>query len=152
MNRRRCPPRARCPAWANRSVYRIDRYWVNSSGRRNTSPEGVAMTTGRRRSEPTRGRERRSVGEHPPRRSTRFYNRLTQPVLRRPVELALPPAVAVMDERLRTGARAIVERWFQRIKGQLASQRTRHTPAHDPAGEDVDHERDVREAPPRRHV
>src|SRR5215470_18228054 len=82
----------------------------------------------------------------------RFYNRLTQPVLRRPVELAQHPAITVMDEWLRAGTRAIVEGWFQRIEGEIAPQRARHAPAHDPPGEDVDHEGDVREAPPRRHV
>src|SRR5262249_50803656 len=68
------------------------------------------------------------------------------------LDRALHPAVTVMDERLRAGARAIVECLLQRMEGQIAPPGTRHTPAYDPAGEDVDDERNVRKAPPRRHV
>src|SRR6266853_2049599 len=61
------------PASANRSVYRIDRYWVDSTGRRNTAPEEVAMTTRRRRAEGAgratlRSPGRPSVGRHEERR------------------------------------------------------------------------------------
>src|SRR5216684_6665704 len=61
------------PASANRSVYRIDRYWVDSTGRRNTAPEGVAMTMRRRRAEGAgraklRSPGRPSVGRHEERR------------------------------------------------------------------------------------
>src|SRR4029453_3571774 len=50
------------PAWANRSVYRIDRYCLSSTGRRNTPPKGVAMTTRRRRSERAGRAKLRSPG------------------------------------------------------------------------------------------
>src|SRR5215470_12097898 len=73
-------------------------------------------------------------------------------VLRRPFEFTLRPAITVMDEWLRAGTRAIVEGLFQRIEGEIAPQRARYAPAYDPPGEDVDHEGDVRKAPPRRHV
>jgi len=61
------------PASANRSVYRIDSYWVDSTGRRNTAPEGFAMTMRRRRSEGAgratlRSPGRPSVGRHEERR------------------------------------------------------------------------------------
>ena len=54
-----------------------------------------------------------------------------------------------MDKRRGARARAIIERLLQGVEGQIGPQRARHAPAHDPTGEDVDHERDVREA---RHV
>jgi hypothetical protein len=57
-----------------------------------------------------------------------------------------------MDEGVDASERAIVERLLERVERQITAQRTRHPPANDPAGEHVDHERDVREAPPRRHV
>src|SRR6056297_142124 len=45
------------PASAKRSVYRMDRYWADSTGRRNTPPLEVLMMTGRRKSErSTRGK------------------------------------------------------------------------------------------------
>jgi len=48
----------------------------------------------------------------------------------------------VMDEGLCAGARALIERLLQGIQREIAPQRTGHARAHDPAGEDVDHERD----------
>src|SRR6266404_778603 len=61
------------PASANRSVYRIDSYWVDSTGRHNTAPGEVAMTMRRRRSEGAgratlRPPGRPSVGRHEERR------------------------------------------------------------------------------------
>src|SRR2546422_9014926 len=50
------------PASARRSVYRIDRYCLSSTGRRNTAPKGVAMTTRRRRSERAGRAKLRSPG------------------------------------------------------------------------------------------
>src|ERR671927_1425555 len=50
------------PACARRSVSLIDTYWADSSGRRNTSTEEVAMRSGRRRSD----RARRAVLQRSP--------------------------------------------------------------------------------------
>src|SRR4051812_30555988 len=47
---------------------------------------------------------------------------------------------------------AIVERLLQGIEYELGPGRTRHPPAHDPAGEDVDHESHIDEARPGRHI
>ena len=69
-------------------------------------------------------------------RSMRSYNRLTPAVLRRPVELGLPAAVAVMHQR--RGPGPVVAHLFQGIERQVAAQRTRHVPPDDPPGEHVD--------------
>src|SRR5262249_59762750 len=60
----------------------------------------------------------------------------------------LHPTIAVVDQSLRAVELPIVERLLECIEGQVAPQRTRHTPADDPTGTDVDHEGDIREAPP----
>ena len=82
----------------------------------------------------------------------RFYDRLTQAVLRRPVELGLHAPIAVMHQRLRRDDGAIVERLLQRIEGQVAAQRGRRPPADDPPREHVDDERHVHEPAPRGDV
>jgi hypothetical protein len=46
----------------------------------------------------------------------------------------------------------VVEGLVQGIEHELAPERTRRTPPDDAAGEPVDHERDIDEAAPRRHV
>src|SRR5260370_17049398 len=63
----------RTPASRQRSPKVIAVYWVDSTGRHNTAPEGVAMTTRRRRSEGAgraklRSPGRPSVGRHEERR------------------------------------------------------------------------------------
>ena len=80
------------------------------------------------------------------------YDRLTPAVLRRPVEPELRAAVRVMDEPLDAVELAIVERLFERIEREITAQRARHAPPDEAAGKDIDDERDVGEATPRRDV
>ena len=82
----------------------------------------------------------------------RFYNRLTQVVLRRPVELGLHAPIAVMHQRLCLDHRRDRERLLQRIENQIAAQQGRGPPADDPTREHVDEERHVHEPAPRGHV
>ncbi len=56
-----------------------------------------------------------------------------------------------MDERVGAGPRAVAECLLQSIEGEIAPQRGRHVPAHDPAGEDIDYEGNVDEPAPGRH-
>src|SRR5262245_48351097 len=60
---------------------------VSTSPRARTSACTVLTPSRPLPSPSTRGRERHSAGEHRPRHSTKFYNRRTPVVLRRPVEL-----------------------------------------------------------------
>src|SRR5262245_7509949 len=57
-----------------------------------------------------------------------------------------------MNQPLGTGALTIVECLVKRVEREITAQRTRHPPAHDAAGEAVDHERDVGETAPGRDV
>jgi len=61
-------------------------------------------------------------------------------------------SIAMMHQPLRLRDRAIVEGLLQRVECQIAAQRARCPPADDPAGEHVDYEGDVHEAPPGRDV
>src|SRR5207237_7936230 len=89
-------------------------------------------------------------------RIARAANRRLDPGFREALGVSdrqvLHAAIAVMDQRLGAGERTIVERLLESIERQIISQRTRHAPADNPAGEPVDDEPDVGEAPPRRHV
>jgi hypothetical protein len=71
-------------------------------------------------------------------------------VLRQPVEPELPAAIAVMYEPVTVGAG--MQRLLQRVQRQVCAERRCHAPAHDPASEDVDDERDVDEPIPRRDI
>ena len=53
------------PASASRSVYFIDRYWADSTGRRNAPTLEKQMTTGRRKSERSTRRRLSSPGRPP---------------------------------------------------------------------------------------
>src|SRR5258705_5315295 len=100
------------PASANRSVYRIDRYWVDSTGRRNTAPEGVAMTTRRRRSEGAGRAKLRSPG---------------RPSVRRHEErlwfwAAIAAGRSSEDAAVGAGVSpAVGTRWFREAGGMAAS-------------------------------
>ena len=61
----------------------------------------------------------------------------------------LRPAIAVMHEPVRGFAAPVVNRLLERVEHEVGRQRRRDAPADDAAGEDVNHERDVDEAPPR---
>ena len=78
------------------------------------------------------------------------YNRLTQAVLRPPVELKLAPMIGVMDEP-GTGA-ALPQRHVECIQDQLAAQMIGHRPADDPPAEGVEHGGEVAKALPGRQV
>jgi hypothetical protein len=72
-------------------------------------------------------------------------------VLRRPVEPRLRPLIAVVGQAglHRT---AIMQSLLQSIEDKTSMRRSRHPPANDPAGEDIDDEGDVHKALPGRHV
>jgi hypothetical protein len=73
-------------------------------------------------------------------------------VLQRPIESALTATIAVMNKR-RLGVHAtIIKSLLQCIEGKISAQRIRGAPADDPTGEGVDHEGDVDEAAPGRHI
>src|SRR5688572_23667366 len=99
-----------CPARTAR--YSALAYWVNSSGRRNTCPKGVAMTTRRRCSERA-GRAklhspgRPSVGRHEERR--RFW-------------AAIAAGRSSEDAAVGAGVSpAVGTRWFREAGGMAAS-------------------------------
>jgi hypothetical protein len=50
------------------------------------------------------------------------------------------------------GVAPIVNGVLERVEDTVRAQRRRHTPADDATGKDVDDERDIHKAPPRRHV
>jgi len=58
----------------------------------------------------------------------------------------------VVDQFVGFVPRPIRDGLFERVQGQVAPQRARDTPAHDPPGEEVDHEGHVDEPAPGRHV
>ena len=82
----------------------------------------------------------------------RSYNRLTQAVLRRPVELGLHPAVGVMDQLPRRGA-ARRQRHLQGGHRQGRPQVDFDRPADDAAAEGVqDHGEKANSSSSRRYV
>jgi hypothetical protein len=60
--------------------------------------------------------------------------------------------VAVVHEARGGLAAARVDRLLERIEHKVGAHGRRHPPAHDPAGKDIDDERDVDESGPGRHV
>src|SRR5690606_37946967 len=64
----------------------------------------------------------------------------------------LHAAVAVVNQRLTSPDIAVVEGLLERVSCDVAAQRARHSPAHDPPRERIDHEGDVYHASPRRDV
>ena len=106
------PMDGRTPAASQRRPKAQDVYGVNSTGRRNTAPEGVAMTTRRRRSERA-GRAklgspgRPSVGRHEERR--RFW-------------AAIAAGRSSEDAAVGAGVSpAVGTRWFREAGGMAAS-------------------------------
>ncbi len=73
-------------------------------------------------------------------------------MLRRPLESALHAAVAVVDETAALNRPAIVKRLLQRIEHEAGMGSARHPPTDDATRIGVDHEGDIDEALPRRHV
>ena len=57
-----------------------------------------------------------------------------------------------MHEPGRSCAAPRVDRLFERVQHEIRPQRRGHAPADNPAGKDIDDERDVDKARPRRHV
>ena len=68
-------------------------------------------------------------------------------MLRRPVESGLAAAVRVANES--PAGTPIVHGLLQGIEHEAGVRGARHTPAHDPAREDIDDEGDIDEAMPR---
>ena len=64
----------------------------------------------------------------------------------------LRPAVGVTDKTAAGERAALVQGLLQGIEHEVGPGGARHTPAYDPAREDVDHEGGVNEATPGRHV
>src|SRR3954453_1172742 len=87
-------------------------------------------------------------GDPLPRHLTSCYDRLRQ-ALRRPLEPGLAAAIAVMHQAALTEGASVVERLFQSIQDEASLGRSRHPPADNPPGEDIDHEGDKKEHPPR---
>lgn len=73
-------------------------------------------------------------------------------VLRRPIESALRPAVAVMDQATIMLRLARIERLFQCIKDEVGSHRRADAPTHDASGKHVDDKGHVQPALPGRDV
>src|ERR671910_1212647 len=100
------------PASASRSVYRIDRYCPSSTGRRNSAPKGVAMTTRRRRSERAGRAKLRSPGRPSVRRreeQRRFW-------------AAIATGHSSEDAAVAAGVSpAVGTRWFREAGGMAAS-------------------------------
>src|SRR5690606_35898356 len=61
----------------------------------------------------------------------------------------LHAAITVVNERLTGPDIAVVEGLLERVQCDVAAQRARHSPAHDPARKRIDHEGDVHHASPR---
>ena len=82
----------------------------------------------------------------------RFYDRLTQAVLRRPVELELHPAIRVVDEAVQACPAAGPDGHLQRVQRQVGAERSGRLPPHDKPRVDIDDERDVHSAGMRFHI
>ena len=75
--------------------------------------------------------------------------------MRRPLEPGLRAAVAVMHQVAHLAPTAVIDdRWLvlERVQHEISAQRRRHAPADNAPGEDVDDDRDVAKAPPRRDI
>ena len=81
-----------------------------------------------------------------------IYNQSPNPVLRRSVESALAAAVAVVDQAATMDWSPIMDRLFEGIQDEARMRCSAHSPAHDIAGVDVDHEGNVDEPRPRRDI
>jgi hypothetical protein len=79
----------------------------------------------------------------------RFYERLTQAVLRRPVELGLTPLIGVMNH---VGRPPLRERHVERGQDELRAQMRGHGPADDAAAPRIEHDGEIQEAGPRGDV
>src|SRR5207248_9203674 len=64
----------------------------------------------------------------------------------------LRAAITVVDEAVDVPAAAVVDRLLERVEHEIGRQGRGDAPAGDASSKDVDHEGDVREAAPRRHV
>jgi hypothetical protein len=80
------------------------------------------------------------------------YNTSFDEMLRRPLELTLHAAIAVVNQLVFVVDPAVVERLLERVERNVAAQRARHPPTDDPARIGVDHERDVDDPAPGRDV
>src|SRR3954463_12642884 len=99
----------------------------------------------------TPDRARPWFGEPPPRCLTSCYDRLRQ-TLRRPLELGLHAAIAVVDETAAPDGPARVQGLFQRVQHEVGVRRAGDTPADNTPRKDVDDEGDIDETGPRRDV
>ena len=74
---------------------------------------------------------------------------LTVEMLRRPLESTLAALVRVVDH---TGRPPLSQRHVERVQHELGAQMIRHRPADDPSTPRIDHDRQIQEPRPRRHV
>ncbi len=74
---------------------------------------------------------------------------LTVEMLRRPLESTLTALVRVVDH---TGCPPLPQRHVERVQHELRAQVVRHRPADDSSTPRIDHDRQVQESGPRRHV
>jgi hypothetical protein len=78
-----------------------------------------------------------------------FYDRLTQRLLRRPVESTLAAVVGVMNH---LGRAALSQRHVESGQDELSAQMRLHGPADDAAAPGIEHDGEVQEAGPGRDV
>src|SRR3954451_13863600 len=99
----------------------------------------------------TPDRARPWFGEPPPRCLTSCYDRLRQ-ALRRPLELGLHPAIAVMDEAAAPDGPALMQSLLQRVQHEAGVSRAGDTPADNALRKGIDDEGDIDETGPCRDV
>src|SRR5699024_10107646 len=111
---------------------------------------GLQRTLQPSRTPSTRGHERFSDGELPPKLWTSIYSHYKRRILRRPIESALTACVRGADQRFRLDrvslAVPLPQRHPQRRHHQICGHGGRCIPGNDALGEHVDDERDVGEA------
>src|SRR4051794_12071700 len=90
-------------------------------------------------------------GDPPPRHLTSYYDRLRQ-ALRRPLEPGLHAAIAMVHQAAPRERSPLVERLLQSIQDKAGLGRSRHPPADNPPGENIDHEGDIDEPLPGRDI
>ena len=94
------------------------------------------------------GRPRKTLSwRPPPRRSTSSYTPVNKAVLRRPLEPGLHAAIGMVDQPVNVLVPPCPDRHFQRIEGKIRLQMASDLPAENAAGEQVHHERGIREIP-----